>query len=119
MSTLRASRSLPSSIRVAAYDIAMEKWSSHAAAAASRWGEFSAAELTIRVQAVMPSVAKLIDTVLHEIGHAIYWAYGLEDEDREERIVGTMATAWTQVWRDNPLLLLWLNEAVGQVTATR
>lgn len=59
----------------------------------------------------MPAVSKLVDTLLHEITHAIWWAYGLEDDDKEERIVRTMGAAWAQIWRDNPHLLGWLNEA--------
>lgn len=48
--------------------------------------------------------------MLHEILHAIYWVYGVEDEDKEERLVGMMASALTQVWRDNPQVVTWLNE---------
>lgn len=57
----------------------------------------------------------MVDTVLHEVTHAIYWAYVIEDKDEEERIVTTMARAWTQVWRDNPDLLGWLGLAMMEV----
>ena len=51
---------------------------------------------------------KVLDTLLHELNHAVYWAYGMEDEDKEERIVGTMATAWAQIFRDNPEFVAWI-----------
>jgi hypothetical protein len=60
----------------------------------------------------MPSTAKAADTLLHEAGHAIYATYGLAEEDKEERIVGAFATAWAQVFRDNPWLLAWLKMAL-------
>ena len=56
----------------------------------------------------MPSPVKAADTLLHEAGHAIYATYALADEDKEERIVAVFATAWAQVFRDNPWLLGWL-----------
>jgi hypothetical protein len=79
----------------------------HWSHASSAWGNFTPAELTIRIQGDMPSIYKLADTLFHEISHAIWYVYRLSDEDKEERIVGTLATAWTQVLRDNPWILDW------------
>lgn len=94
----------PTKIKVACFDIAIEDYITHQAAILQRFGEFSVSESLIRI---CPNISKIkgIDTLLHEINHVIYWAYGMEDQDEEERIVGTYATAWTQVFRDNPDLL--------------
>lgn len=50
-----------------------------------------------------------VDTLLHEIYHAIWWTYGVHDEDKQERIVSATSTAWTQVFRDNPTLMPWIS----------
>ena len=50
------------------------------------------------------------DTFLHEIMHAVWHEYNLQDDDREERIVHTLATGLTQVMHDNPELLTWLKK---------
>jgi hypothetical protein len=68
-------------------------------------------EHTIRIRPDVPSRWVIVDTVLHEINHAIFWAYLLRDNDDEERTVATIATGWTQVFRDNPALLAWIGSA--------
>lgn len=75
-------------------------------------GEWSDRDHLIRLRDTHPSALSLMDTLLHEIGHAIYDIYRLTDDDDQERIVATMATAWTQIFRDNPALLNWMNDAV-------
>jgi hypothetical protein len=86
---------LPRSVRVAAFDFEIVEWGTHAANASRRFGEFSSLEMLIRIDTSVAPM-KVMDTMLHEINHAIYWAYGMDDADKEERIVGTMATAWRQ-----------------------
>ncbi len=104
---------LPTSIRVAAYDIALLVWPPLAAASAKRYGEFSSMELCIRIDPGHFPV-KVLDTVLHEVNHAIFWAYGIEAQcDNEERLCGMLATAWTQIYRDNPALVRWIMDIIG------
>lgn len=105
---------LPSSVRVAAFDVTIEDWKPIAAHASERFGEFSALEMLIRVDSSVNPM-KVLDTLIHEILHVIYWAYTMDDIDKEERIVGTMATAWAQIYRDNPDLLRF----IGEVCSTR
>lgn len=100
---------LPKSVRVLHCDFAIVVESAAWAAANRRYGECSTVELTIRIDGSNPFPWKVVDTVLHEITHAIWWAYGLEDGDVEERVAGTFGRAWTQIWRDNPDLLAWLS----------
>lgn len=104
---------LPASIRIGPIDFRIEKWSSHAADSRRAWGECSLSEFVIRIQENIPRPEKTADTLLHEIGHAIWAVWKLEDADKEERVVSTMATAWTQVYRDNPWLLDWIKEAIA------
>jgi hypothetical protein len=104
---------LPSSVRVGPFDFRLERWSSHAADDARAWGRCSYSEIAIRIQENIPLPEKAADVLLHEIGHAIFWTWKLQDGDKEERIVSTMATAWTQVYRDNPWLIDWIKEAIA------
>ena len=102
---------LPSSIRVGPFDFKIERWTAIECADNRRWGECSCLMQTIRIQRSMPSATKAVDTFLHEVLHAIYFAWGIEDEDKEERTVAAIATAWTQIFRDNPWLIRWIGEA--------
>lgn len=50
------------------------------------------------------------NTVLHEFMHAIYYEWSLADDDREERIITTMANGLATVWRDNPDWMNWIGK---------
>lgn len=102
---------LPDRIRVGAYEFYIERFSHAAAAAARRYGECSGVEQRISIQEWMPSRYKAVDTVMHEISHALFWAYGVLDADDEERTVGLTASGWMALYRDNPWLLDWLKSA--------
>jgi hypothetical protein len=104
--------SLPDIIRVGPFDMALVPLTEHAVQMASAIGYFRSRELVIGFEANAASSQSLADTLIHEIGHAIFSAYGLQDGDGEERTISTLATGWTQVYRDNPWLLDWLKKAL-------
>jgi hypothetical protein len=104
---------LPPYVRVGPYEFRLERWKLIEAAAASRWGECSSASLTIRVQEEFPHPIKAVDTVLHEIMHAVFWTYGIQDSDDHERTVGALGTALTALHRDNPWLAGWITAALA------
>jgi hypothetical protein len=54
---------------------------------------------------------RAIETVIHEVTHAIYDAYVIRAGDDEERTVTTLAKGWAQVYYDNPALLRWMAKA--------
>jgi hypothetical protein len=115
MSTKNLFDQLPEMIVISGFDIAIEKWSTVGAHASHRYGEFSSIEQLIRISESHAHPTMLLDTVIHEIMHAIYWAAGVEDEDKEERIVSAMSSAWMQIWRDNPALLAWVVRATTEI----
>lgn len=100
-------------LRVGAFDITFRRTSDAHATSERRWGAFSAQTGEIEYQTFWPCRAKFADTVAHEINHAIYWAYGIDDDDKEERVVATFASAWIQVYRDNR----WLLDLLKELTA--
>jgi predicted Zn-dependent protease len=52
----------------------------------------------------------VVDTLIHEILHAIWHEYGLGDSEAEERCVLVLASGLTQVLADNPHLRVWINK---------
>ena len=112
MTGAEAVAKLADSVRVGCYDFRIEKWDSHAANASRRYGEFSSIEQVIRIDRNLISRIKAVDTFLHEVSHAIYWTYGIDDSDKEERVCGTLGIAWTQVYRDNRWLPFWIAEVL-------
>jgi hypothetical protein len=104
-----AVRDLPISIRVGAHDVAVVAWAAVSAAAAQRWGEWSAMEQCIRVQENPPTPQRAVEIVLHEVLHAVWWAYDVPVSGvQEEQAVAILGGAMTALWRDNPALLSWV-----------
>lgn len=101
---------LPSSIRVGAFDFSIHLWSMSQAATHRSFGCFSCTEQRIYMQCEFARPEKALDTLLHELLHAIWWAYGIEDGDKEERTMGALASAWVQIFRDNPGLVHFIEK---------
>jgi|ETNvirnome_2_130_1030620.scaffolds.fasta_scaffold04992_2 hypothetical protein len=101
---------LPNSIRVAGFDFVIRDMPH--GDEVGKWGRFSPSTQSIQLDhaTLRQYPVKYVDTMLHEIGHAICWTYGIEDGDEEERVVGTMMTGLGQVFRDNRSLLRWMQE---------
>jgi hypothetical protein len=106
---------LPKSIRVGPYDYRIELWDNAAARASHRFGEFSSIEGCIRIQHDLANIPQLVDVVIHEACHALYSAYQIMDDDKEERIVSSLGTGWTQIFRDNPALVQWFSDASAEM----
>ena len=103
---------LPSTIRVAGFDFAIRKMPALEAMGKRKWGEFCHIEHYIAIQAHMPTPQKAVDTFLHEALHAIWWAWGIHDDDKEERTVSALGTALMTLHRDNPWLGDWIAAAL-------
>lgn len=109
---LAAVEALPATMRIGAFTFVIEKWTATRAAGNGRYGECSTVELRISIQRDMAGPEKAVDTFFHEVGHAIFWANGMSEEDKEERTVGAFGSAWVQLYRDNPWLLGWIAKAL-------
>ena len=104
---------LPPSVRIGAFDYRIETVDKlEGDLGQDAWGLYSPAKLLIQFERNHPDRFNAIDSVLHEINHAIYGIYALSRGDNEERIVSVMATGWTQVLRDNPDLVKWIVQAL-------
>jgi hypothetical protein len=75
-----------------------------------RHGDFCSKQLLIRLSDKLEGWG-LIETLIHEISHAIYWSFSMSDDDEEERNVSVYATGITQVIRDNPHLIKFIRKS--------
>jgi hypothetical protein len=101
---------LPQSIRVGPHDI---RFAALAAAEARRnYGTFVPAEQEIRLHSAYASGSMAVDTVLHEVLHAIFAIATVQAKQGEEHIVSVVATYLAQVIRDNPDFVSWLQTTV-------
>lgn len=76
------------------------------------WGEVVYEDYTVTVQRGQPSVASSVDTLLHELLHAIWHETDLRGQigkDLEERVVRNLSSGLIALFRDNPKLLRWMD----------
>lgn len=105
--------SLPESIRVGPYDVALRVVDKTDALVMEAGGYFEFDSLTIGIRGEQPSTHRAADVLIHEVSHAIWWTSGLQDKDDEERTISLLSTGWAQVYRANPWLLKWLAKALA------
>jgi hypothetical protein len=104
---------LPDMIRIGPFDFAIEKMETRDSWSRGIYGQCSTILQTIAIVRHMPSRHKAVDTLLHEILHALWWERDIEDADKEERTVACLGTALTALYRDNPWLVGWIKRGVG------
>lgn len=110
-SDFAASR-LPTSIRVCGFTISISFMSDLKSYSEGNFAHFASLCQEITIRKGMPSPEKLVDSVIHELNHAVFYYYGIGKDDCEERIVSTLGMAWTQVFADNPGLARWIEETL-------
>lgn len=101
-------RSLPSSIRIGPHDISIVVRKLDDCE-----GTFTSSTSSIELRDEPSSKTVAVDTLLHEVNHALFWTCALpQTGNDEEPIAGALATGWTQVYRDNPWLLGWIKKGL-------
>lgn len=61
----------------------------------------------------------VLETVWHELTHAVDWAGGIEDGAIEEDIADRHAKIWSQFWINNPRFAKWWMDACEEVRKAR
>lgn len=97
---------LPASIRVGPYTIKITIED-----VPNAYGQFSPADQEITIQPAFKTAPLAIDTVLHELLHAMWFATALPKK-YEERFVSALSPCLTQVLQDNPGLRSWLLKSI-------
>jgi hypothetical protein len=77
------------------------------------------AETTRILMATDSEFDQFVNTLIHEIGHAINHSYGIHGGEEEEHITTQSANGWMQVNLDNPRLENWLHAAWRALRKTR
>lgn len=97
---------MPTQIRVGYRDFTIEEWPTARACSADRLGECDKDGGIIRVRTDFGQV-KTASTLLHEVLHAAYHMGNINGDD-EENIVSIFANQLTQIWRDNPQFVAFM-----------
>lgn len=98
----------PAEIRIGYRIYLVEIMASMDVVSKGRFGECDNCGGHIRICADLEP-AEAANTMLHEVMHACWYVVNLDDEDKQERVVTSMANQLTQVWRDNPALIAAIN----------
>lgn len=106
MSVIRFLEQLPRCVRVGPYDYAIT-----ICKLPDIFGRFNSIDQTIEISDINKTKIMAVDTLMHEINHAIIWANAVSLSD-EESIVSGITPGWTQVYRDNPWLLDWIKRGL-------
>jgi hypothetical protein len=101
---------LPKTVRVGPHDITIGFYGKDDAE--QEFGNFENAALKINVCREYSSGSQAVDTVIHELCHAMFYASGLRPIKHEEKICGMLGMMFTQLIRDNPELVTWMQNTV-------
>lgn len=100
------------SIRLGPYTITLKYFKEHERDG-GLWGTFSEAHQGIELSDNFPSREIEAETLIHEILHGIYFAMSIKPKDTEERTVKLMSVGLSMFLRDNPELVDWIRESLG------
>lgn len=101
---------LPKSIRIGYRDYAVEVLSPREGEARNEFGNHSVIASSIQVRTDTKPF-ETADSLIHEILHGAWQVAGLPRKD-EEHCVTLLAHQLTQVWRDNPQFVAFINSLV-------
>lgn len=106
----------PVSVRVGYREYRIVRWDKHDSRAEHQWGQTRHAQLEIRVceMTLESNPVESANTLLHEILHACWSVGDIDDKDEQEKTVTVLANQLTQVWRDNPSVVAWLDAQLGE-----
>lgn len=103
---------LPKRLRVGPHDVRFARLS--VADARRNYGAFVPAAMEIQLNPQFTCGSLAVDTVLHELVHAIFAVGSIQVKFGEEHVVSAIATYLAQIIRDNPEFVNWLTEAVAR-----
>ena len=101
--------SCPNKIRIGPNDVEVQ----HVSLNGEIFGDYSYINNLIRIEKTLTG-GPFVDTILHEMLHAIWRLGQLKDaKETEERTVSVTASYLAQIIRDNPELIAWLQKEMS------
>lgn len=98
----------PKTVKVAYRDYRIELFHHWEAVDKQRFGEHDGNQGVIRLDANLDPM-KAVNTMLHELLHAVWLAFNVPDKKAvEEEVVGPVSNGLVTVFRDNPALVAWI-----------
>ena len=102
---------LPPSVRIGPHDIEIGFFDGKTAR--KEFGAFQNADAKILLCKEYALGSQAVDTLLHEICHAAFWTAGVNfKHEFEEPLCGMLGMMLTQIIRDNPELVKWMQATV-------
>ena len=100
---------LPDRIKVGPYQFFVREHDHAWLQETGMYGSCHVGTLTIDVVTTVDPIM-VLDSLIHEIYHAIYHTFDIEDADNEEKTVTLLSTGFTGVLMDNPKLGTLINK---------
>jgi hypothetical protein len=98
---------IPPKVRIGHFTFSLAFMDKGSAKAAAAFGWTENGMLQIRVEEGLAD-SLTADTLIHELIHAMYFAYCWPKEGMtEEQVSSVMPGAWLRLWMDNPELTEW------------
>ncbi len=98
---------LPTSVKVGAWEYAIEAWSTRDAGRDDRWATTDHSEHRIRIDTGWGE-KRTAASLLHEILHCVWRQWGIDEKDDQERTVLAMEHGLAAVWHDSPEVMRWV-----------
>ena len=104
----------PDKIKIGYKNYKLEEWKQTVASANEASGQFFSKEGVIGYAKYEKGVAH-VNTLLHELIHAIVYQWNIELDDKvEETIATTLSNGLTTIFVDNPKLLDYLKDKIQE-----
>lgn len=106
---------MPATVRVGQYDYTIKPWGQRASNNTQAYGMCDRGTQVILIAKGL-TVQHEAHVLVHEIFHAAYDTGSLRDGDanHEEFTVAVLSNQWSQIIRDNPDLMAYLEQAYGR-----
>ena len=102
-------KGLPENIRVGVFSVPINLIPAAISEQRGYWGAFQPTIHAIEISEDFPSAAKALETLIHEIFHAVFWINHIDLKvDDEERVVLSFGKSMAQIYADNPSLVKWV-----------
>ena len=114
---------IPSKVRIGCYWWDIVVVSDREADVTRSWGTTQPEHFVITIRSSITNPSVLANTFVHEILHAIHYAYGLlteQNESPDEEAFTTLgANGILAFWQDNPYAVEWLSKLVSKSMETK